>query len=79
MSSPHPWDPTNVKFCNNARSLGEEITEVRGINAIEVKNITPHISDSIITHDKTVSVVTRKRNLSGLKESNPPLQKHPLK
>ena len=85
MSSAHPWDPNNVEFSNNARSLEEEMTEVRGINAIEVKMVTPHIFDSgiinhciinsIITHDRAVSTIATRRKLSSLKESTPNITK----
>ena len=79
MSSPHPWDPTNVEFNNNARSLEEEITEVRGINAIEVRNLTPHIFDngimnhciinSVRSHDRIVSTIATRRKISVSKQS----------
>ena len=85
MSSPHPWDPTKVTFNNNTRSLEEEITEVRGINSIEVKNFTPCIFNSgkmnhciinsVMLHDMTVSTIATRRKISGSKKSNPNITK----
>ena len=68
MSLPHPWDPTNVEFNNNSRSLEEEITEVRDINAIEIRCHTPHIYDAgIISHRIISSSRSHDRNISGIK------------
>ena len=81
MSLPHPWDPTNVEFSNNSRSLEEEITEVRGINAIETRCHEPHIYDagiinhsiisSLQSHDRTISGIQIRRNISNVKPNVP--------
>ena len=82
MSSPHPWDPTNVEFSNNSRSLEEEITEVRGVNAIETRCHTPHIYDAGIfnhiiigstqSHDRTINGIKIRRKISDVKINVPP-------
>ena len=67
MSSPHPWDPTNVEFSNISRSLEEEITKVKGINAIETRCQEPHIYDAgIINHRIISSLQCHNRKISGI-------------